>query len=58
VDRTTVYRWSNLGILHPARTAMGHRRYSAEEVEQLARRLEAGEVIETPTRGSGTLPEA
>jgi len=49
VSRSTVWRWSELGILRPARTPMGHRRYSADEVEALARRMEAGEVIEPPT---------
>jgi len=48
VDRTTIYRWARVGILHPARTAGGHRRYAVEEIEALARRLEAGEDIERP----------
>ncbi len=50
VDRTTVYRWSKIGVLHPALTAGGLRRYDPEEVERVAADMEAGRPIEPTLR--------
>jgi excisionase family DNA binding protein len=37
VDANTLARWANLGKLHVVRTPGGHRRYLADEVDELAR---------------------
>lgn len=57
VSRWTILRWANLGALHPAKTVGGHRRYRADEVEELARRLGAGQPAPDPAHGNGPHPQ-
>jgi excisionase family DNA binding protein len=56
VDASTVWHWGNRGILPFAKTVGGHRRYRPSDVEELARRLEAGEDVEPPAAGADTPP--
>lgn len=41
VSRKTVSRWATLGLVPCAVTLGGHRRFRAEDVEEIARRMES-----------------
>lgn len=41
VSRKTVSRWASLGLVPCAVTLGGHRRFRAEDVQEIARRMES-----------------